>query len=104
MTCHVRIAANADLKTMKDADVPFMACVSCHNDKLTEESAKRAAATFQCTYCPTGVSNAARYCHTTSGFGRFHKTIRRSRNRLSLARELRPVQSVDRILRMNQQC
>lgn len=65
MTCHVRIASNADLKTLKDADVPFMACVSCHNDKLAEESGKRAATianrqpAFQCTYC-----------HTT-GVGRF---------------------------------
>lgn len=60
MTCHVRIAANADLKSMKDADVPFMACVSCHNDKLAEETGKRTASnTFQCTYC-----------HTT-GVGRF---------------------------------
>jgi hypothetical protein len=59
MTCHVRIAGNADLKTMKDADVPFMACVSCHNDKLVEESGKRAASlaasqpAFQCNYCHT---------------------------------------------------
>lgn len=61
MTCHVRISQNADLRTMKDADVPFMACASCHNhgDDLAKEVAKRnetAAAkqpAFQCTYCHT---------------------------------------------------
>ncbi len=59
MTCHVRISQNADVKTMTDADVPFMACVSCHSDKITEESTKRVESVankqpaFQCTYCHT---------------------------------------------------
>ena len=59
MTCHVRISQNADVKTMKDADVPFMACISCHSDKITEETAKRASSiadkqpAFQCSYCHT---------------------------------------------------
>jgi hypothetical protein len=59
MTCHVRIAQNASVKTLVDADVPFMACVSCHVDKISEESGKRAESiagkqpAFQCTYCHT---------------------------------------------------
>lgn len=57
MTCHVRISQNSDLKSMVDADVPFVACSSCHNDKVTEETGKRAETltakqpAFQCTYC-----------------------------------------------------
>lgn len=59
MTCHVRISQNADLKTMVDADVPFLACVSCHDDKISEELGKRALTdqnkqpAFQCIYCHT---------------------------------------------------
>lgn len=59
MTCHVRISQNADLKTMKDADVPFMACASCHADNFTKENNSRADSiakkqpAFQCTYCHT---------------------------------------------------
>lgn len=59
MTCHVRISQNADVKTLNDPDVPFMACASCHGDKITEESGKRASSiaekqpAFQCTYCHT---------------------------------------------------
>ncbi|MEO6654582.1 MAG: hypothetical protein ABIO36_00715, partial [Pyrinomonadaceae bacterium] len=59
MTCHVRIAQNSDLRTLVDADVPFMACVSCHSDKISEESGKRAESiarhqyAFQCSYCHT---------------------------------------------------
>lgn len=57
MTCHVRISQNADLKTLKDADVPFITCVQCHNDKISEEMGKRVEsltnnqAPFQCVYC-----------------------------------------------------
>jgi len=57
MTCHVRISQNSDLKTLVDADVPFVACVSCHNDKITEETTKRSETlaakqpAFQCIYC-----------------------------------------------------
>ena len=59
MTCHVRIAQNADLKTLVDADVPFMACVTCHGDDLTKELNRRAESVdrklpaFQCVYCHT---------------------------------------------------
>ncbi len=57
MTCHVRISQNGDLKTLVDADVPFVACAVCHDDKITDEresrnetlTAKQPA--FQCTYC-----------------------------------------------------
>ena len=57
--CHVRIAQNADVQNMKDADVPFMACAACHGDKLSEEMGKRAESitnklpVFQCSYCHT---------------------------------------------------
>jgi hypothetical protein len=57
MTCHVRIAQNADLKTLIDADVPFMACASCHGDDLVKELTVRAEnkannqPPFQCNYC-----------------------------------------------------
>ncbi len=61
MTCHVRISGNGDLKTLKDADVPIMACTSCHNHAadLKTELDKRADTTekklpiFQCSYCHT---------------------------------------------------
>ena len=61
MTCHLRISQNSDLKSMKDADVPFIACVSCHNhaDDVAKEIAKRKENSekglppFQCTYCHT---------------------------------------------------
>ena len=59
MTCHVRISQNADIRTMTDADVPFIACVGCHADKISDEAGKRAASieskqpAFQCTYCHT---------------------------------------------------
>lgn len=59
MTCHVRISQNSDVKTLVDADVPFMACISCHSDKISEESGKRAESivgkqpAFQCSYCHT---------------------------------------------------
>jgi hypothetical protein len=57
MTCHVRISGNGDLKTLKDADVPIMACMSCHNHAadLKTELDKRAEApkAFQCNYCHT---------------------------------------------------
>lgn len=59
MTCHVRISQNADVRMLKDADVPFMTCVSCHSDKITEEITKRAESVkdqkpaFQCIYCHT---------------------------------------------------
>jgi hypothetical protein len=59
MTCHVRISGNGDLRTMKDADVPIMACTSCHNHAadLKKELDSRADAiekkvrAFQCSYC-----------------------------------------------------
>lgn len=61
MTCHVRIAGNGDLQTLKDADVPIMTCTSCHNHAtdLKSELDKRAESIekkqpiFQCTYCHT---------------------------------------------------
>ncbi len=61
MTCHVRISQNADLKAMKDADVPIMTCStsSCHGGKILEEIGRRESsmtekqAPFQCTYCHT---------------------------------------------------
>jgi hypothetical protein len=61
MTCHLRIAANGDLKTLKDADVPIMTCTACHNhvgdlkkelDSRADSIEKKAPA-FQCTYCHT---------------------------------------------------
>ncbi|HEV7699419.1 MAG TPA: hypothetical protein VGO43_04255 [Pyrinomonadaceae bacterium] len=57
MTCHVRISQNTDVAAMKDPDVPFLACVSCHDKNLTDETAARAdslakkQAAFQCSYC-----------------------------------------------------
>lgn len=59
MTCHVRISQNADVRQLKDADVPFMACYSCHTDKVDEELKKRSESVankqpaFQCSYCHT---------------------------------------------------
>lgn len=61
MTCHLRISQNADVRTMKDADVPFVACISCHNhsEDISKEVAKRkesadkGLAPFQCIYCHT---------------------------------------------------
>jgi hypothetical protein len=61
MTCHVRISGNGDLKTLKDADVPILACTSCHNhaaDLKTEldkraESIDKKTPVFQCNYCHT---------------------------------------------------
>lgn len=74
--CHVRIAQNADIRSMKDADVPLLGCstTSCHggaqNDApkgddtyiqsaLANEIAQREASVvekkpaFQCTFCHT---------------------------------------------------
>ena len=61
MTCHVRISQNGDVKKMADADVPFMACVGCHNhaEDISKEQTKRNESlankqpAFQCTYCHT---------------------------------------------------
>jgi hypothetical protein len=54
MTCHVRISGNSDLKTMKDADVPILACTACHANDLTKElSSRNDVKTFQCSYCHT---------------------------------------------------
>jgi hypothetical protein len=59
MTCHVRISQNDDVAKLKDPDVPVLACIACHGDKLTEEIGKRESslaansAAFQCTYCHT---------------------------------------------------
>ncbi len=59
MTCHVRISQNDDVAKLKDPDVPVLACIACHGDKLTEETAKRESsleansAAFQCNYCHT---------------------------------------------------
>jgi cytochrome c553 len=60
MTCHVRISGNGDLKTMKDADVPIMACTACHENDLTKELNSRAekTAAFQCGYCHTAAVGA----------------------------------------------
>lgn len=60
-TCHIRITQNADLASMKDADVPFMSCATsvCHGKHLTAEIDKRAESilkkqpVFQCSYCHT---------------------------------------------------
>ena len=54
MTCHVRISGNADLRTLKDADVPIMTCTACHANDLTKELNSRVETkTFQCSYCHT---------------------------------------------------
>lgn len=61
MTCHVRISGNNDLKTLTDADVPIMACTTCHNhaadlkgelDKRADTVEKKQPA-FNCVYCHT---------------------------------------------------
>lgn len=65
--CHVRIAQNADVRTLKDADVPIASCKGCHatqeNDPAksvlrTEVAARESSIAekkpaFQCTYCHT---------------------------------------------------
>lgn len=58
-TCHVRITQNADLKTLKDADVPILTCStsSCHGNNILEEIGRRESSiadkkpAFQCIYC-----------------------------------------------------
>ena len=66
MTCHVRISGNSDLKTLTDADVPIMACTSCHNhaadlkaemDKRADSVDKKQPA-FNCAYCHTSAIGA----------------------------------------------
>ena len=66
MTCHVRISGNSDLKTLTDADVPIMACTSCHNhatdlkaelDKRADTVEKKQSA-FNCAYCHTSAVGA----------------------------------------------
>lgn len=60
-SCHIRITQNADLKTMKDADVPILTCStsSCHSKDINVEIGKRDDSigakqpVFQCTYCHT---------------------------------------------------
>ena len=66
MTCHVRISGNSDLKTLTDADVPIMACTSCHNhatDLKTEmdkraDSVEKKQPVFNCAYCHTSAVGA----------------------------------------------
>lgn len=72
-SCHVRIAQNADIKTLKDADVPVAACWSCHATQEEDRTRKilfveieardKSIAdkqpAFQCTYCHT--SNVGRF-------------------------------------------
>lgn len=54
MTCHLRIAQNDDITKMKNADVPFLACASCHAEHLNPElDARFKDKAFQCTYCHT---------------------------------------------------
>jgi hypothetical protein len=76
MTCHVRITQNADVRTLKDADVPILTCStsSCHGagangvprtdakylpSAIQNEIASREDAivakqpVFQCTFCHT---------------------------------------------------
>lgn len=68
VSCHLRITQNADIRTMKDADVPIVACRQCHATQedqpfrriLTTEIEERDASlakpgtqVFQCTYCHT---------------------------------------------------
>lgn len=68
-SCHLRIAQNADIKTLKDADVPIAACWSCHATQENERTrrvlfaeieAREASIAnkqtpFQCTYCHTSI-------------------------------------------------
>ena len=60
-TGHVRISGNGDLRTLKTADVPIMACTSCHNhaadlktelDKRADRSDQKLPV-FRCDYCHT---------------------------------------------------
>ncbi len=68
MSCHLRIAQNNDIRVMKDADVPIMACKDCHakqEDQMFRKVllfeveqrdasiAKNEQPIFQCTYCHT---------------------------------------------------
>ena len=68
MSCHLRIAQNNDIRSMKDADVPILACLQCHATQeeqrsksiLNTEIAQRETSVsknerpiFQCTYCHT---------------------------------------------------
>lgn len=68
MSCHLRIAQNNDIRGMKDADVPIMACKDCHAkqeeqrfrnilifevDQRDASLAKNEQPIFQCTYCHT---------------------------------------------------
>ncbi len=68
MSCHLRIAQNNDIRVMKDADVPIMACKDCHakqEDQMFRKvlifeveqrdasNAKKEQPIFQCTYCHT---------------------------------------------------
>jgi len=60
-TCHVRITQNADVRFMKDADVPILTCStsSCHGNDIKSEIAKRETGVaekqpvFQCVFCHT---------------------------------------------------
>ena len=66
-SCHIRIAQNSDVRTLKDADVPIVSCKVCHATQeadpskkilITEIEAREASITekkpvFQCTYCHT---------------------------------------------------
>jgi hypothetical protein len=68
-TCHLRITQNGDIRKMKDADVPIVACRFCHAKQedavyrkiITTEVESRLASekdkqpVFQCTYCHTSV-------------------------------------------------
>ena len=68
MACHLRIAQNNDIRTMKDADVPIMSCKGCHAtqeeqrfknilnievDARDASISKNEQPIFQCTYCHT---------------------------------------------------
>lgn len=61
ITCHIRIAQNADLRTLVGAEVPFMGCISCHPHGTDfakeldnrEQSVADKKSPFQCTYCHT---------------------------------------------------
>ena len=68
MSCHLRIAQNNDIRSMKDADVPILACLQCHATQEEQRSksilnieiaqredsiAKNERPIFQCTYCHT---------------------------------------------------
>jgi hypothetical protein len=63
ISCHIGIAQNADLRSMIGADVPIVACLSCHTSAhaqdLADELAQREQSVadkkpaFQCIYCHT---------------------------------------------------